>query len=278
MAFAEDDHVIEKLSSTGSHPPLGDRVLPGAAVGRAHGIDPKTPDRSHDFRGEDRVAVEKEEARGAIGREGLPKLLDHPTGAGIRRHIEVDQPSASVIDDEPDVQQLEAHGGDDAEVHRCDGVLVVSEERHPALATARIRRAFREISRDRRQADGEAELRELALDLPRPPAVLERKAGDQLSHFLRDARPPGPASGKGSLVEAEALAMPADHGLGLDDDQYFLPARPELVECDPEGAIKGAESRRRSRLGVGGELLAKGKFDDHLLPAISEERQHTARQ
>jgi len=60
MTFAEDDHVIEKLSSTGSHPPLGDRVLPGAAVRRAHGIDPKVPDRSQDLRGEDRVAVEKE--------------------------------------------------------------------------------------------------------------------------------------------------------------------------------------------------------------------------
>jgi len=41
MTFAEDDHVIEKLSSTGSYPPLGDRVLPRAAVRRAHGIDPK---------------------------------------------------------------------------------------------------------------------------------------------------------------------------------------------------------------------------------------------
>ena len=35
MTFAEDDHVIENLSSTGSYLPLGDRVLPGAAVCRA---------------------------------------------------------------------------------------------------------------------------------------------------------------------------------------------------------------------------------------------------
>jgi hypothetical protein len=139
MAFAEDDHVIEKLSSTGSYPPLGDRVLPGAAVRRAHGIDPKAPDRSHHLRGEDRVAVEQEVARSGGLRERLPKLLDHPASAGIRADVEVDQPSASVIDDEPDVQQLEAHGGDDAEVHGRDGVLVISEERHPALATAWIR-------------------------------------------------------------------------------------------------------------------------------------------
>jgi hypothetical protein len=71
--------------------------------------------------------------------------------------------------------------------------------------------------------------------------------------------------------------MPADHGLGLDDDQDFPPARPELVECDPEGAIQGGELGPRSRLGVGGELLAKGQLDDCLLPAASEEGQNTAK-
>ena len=278
MTFAEDDHVIEKLSSTGSHPSLGDRVLPGAAVRRAHGIDAEGPDRSHDFRGEDRVAIEKEVARSALGREGFSKLLDHPMGAGIRGNVEVDQPSASVIDDEPDVQQLEAHRGDDAEVHCRDGVLVISEESHPALATARIGRVFREIAGDRRQADSEAKLRELALDLPRPPAILECKAADQLSHFLRYARLCGPASGKSSPVETEALAMPADHGLGLDNDQDFLPARPEPVEHDPEGAIKGCEPRSGSRLGVDRELLAKGQLDDRVLPASSEEGQNAGQQ
>ena len=101
---------------------------------------------------------------------------------------------------------------------------------------------------------------------------------DKLSHFSRDSRPSGPASGKGSPVEAEALAVPADHGLGLDDDQNSLPARPEPVECDPEGAIKGCEPRPGSRLGVGGELLAKGQLDDRLLPATSEEGQNAAKQ
>jgi hypothetical protein len=28
MTFPEDDHVIEKLSSTGAYPPLGNRALP----------------------------------------------------------------------------------------------------------------------------------------------------------------------------------------------------------------------------------------------------------
>ena len=98
MTFAKDDHVIEKLSSTGPYPPLGDRVLPGAAVRRAHGINTEGPDRSHDFRGEDRIAVENEVARSGGAGEGLSKLLSHPASDGIRGQIEVDQPSASVIE------------------------------------------------------------------------------------------------------------------------------------------------------------------------------------
>jgi hypothetical protein len=139
VRFPEDDHVIEKLAPASSNPALRDSVLPGTSVRSAYGIDAEVPDRSHDLRREDRVAVEKEVVKGAIGWEGLSKLLDHPAGAGIRGDVEVDQPSASMIDNEPDVQQLEAHGGDDAEVHGRDGILVISEERHPALATARIR-------------------------------------------------------------------------------------------------------------------------------------------
>jgi hypothetical protein len=72
--------------------------------------------------------------------------------------------------------------------------------------------------------------------------------------------------------------MPADHGLGLDDNYDFLPARPKLMECEPEGAVKGCELGSGSPLGVGGELLAKGQLDDRLLPATSEKRQNTANQ
>jgi hypothetical protein len=36
VTFAEDDDVIQKLTATGSHPSLGERVLPGTAVRRAY--------------------------------------------------------------------------------------------------------------------------------------------------------------------------------------------------------------------------------------------------
>jgi hypothetical protein len=35
-------------------------------------------------------------------------------------------------------------------------------------------------------------------------------------------------------VELEALAMPADHGLGLHDEEGVLPVWPQTAELDPK--------------------------------------------
>ncbi len=43
-------------------------------------------------------------------------------------------------------------------------------------------------------------------------------------------------------IEAEALAMPADHGFGLDDVEGSAPARPDVAEDIPEGAVLPAEN------------------------------------
>jgi hypothetical protein len=50
VALTENDHVIEELVPTGSHPSLGECVLPGTAVRRSYGLDPKVPDRGGDLR------------------------------------------------------------------------------------------------------------------------------------------------------------------------------------------------------------------------------------
>jgi hypothetical protein len=157
----------------------------------------------------------------------------------------------------------------------CDGVLVVAQEGRPPLLMTRVGRTLREIARDGGQADREPELLEFALDLPRPPAILEREAVDQLSQLPRDPRPPGPASGESAPIEPEALAVPADDGLRLDDDQHFLPARPKPLQCEPEGAIQGREPGPGSRLRVDGELLAKSELDHGLLAPAPEKASST---
>ena len=65
--------------------------------------------------------------------------------------------------------------------------------------------------------------------------------------------------------------MPADHCVGLNDDQGLFPSRPAPRQEDPEGPIGGSDPGFGSLLGVGSELLTKGEFDQGLLVPASEE-------
>jgi hypothetical protein len=110
-----------------------------------------------------------------FNREGLAQLLNHPASRWVLlSDVEVENPSSSMVDREPDVQQSESHGGNDEEVHPSDHVLVIAEEGRPALLLAGISLLLGEVPRDRRKAYSDAELRQLCLDLPRTPAVLSR--------------------------------------------------------------------------------------------------------
>ena len=201
---------------------------------------------------------------------GPPGAAGHPRCGGVRRDIEVNHSSPVGVEDEPDAQELEAYGWDDEEVHRRDGILVIPQERQPVLSPHRIRRPLREGARDGRKADFDAELREFGVDLSRTPRVLERQAPDELSHFLRDARPAGSPPGAEPPVEAKALPVPAYDRLGLDDDQHLPPARPELAQQDPESTIQGREPGAPSGLAEDGELLAERKLDEGL-PTLAAE-------
>ena len=98
VVLAENDQVIQELAPTGSHPSLGERVLPGTAVRRADGFNTQVPDRGCDVGGEDRVAVVDEKGKGDLRGESLPQRLDPPAGRGTRRDVEVDQQSPIVVD------------------------------------------------------------------------------------------------------------------------------------------------------------------------------------
>ncbi len=70
--------------------------------------------------------------------------------------------------------------------------------------------------------------------------------------------------------------MPADHGLGWDDDPSGLPARPATRQRDPERPIDRGESRPGLPLRVDGELLPQGQLHDGLLLATPEEREEAS--
>lgn len=60
--------------------------------------------------------------------------------------------------------------------------------------------------------------------------------------------------------------MPADDGLGMDDDEHLLPPRPEPAKCDPEDPIRRSD-RGPLAGGEGGELLAERQvLEDEVTP------------
>ncbi len=184
----------------------------------------------------------------------------------MRGDAEVDDLSSSVTDHKPGVQQSEPNGGDEQEVHRGDAVAVIAEECPPPLAMTMVRISFRESSRDSRKADRDPKLREFSPDLSGAPAVLVCESTNEGLHLSWNRRSSGSALRDRSPIQPEALSMPPDHSFGLNDDQDLFPSRPDLRQKDPEASIGRSDLGFASLLGVGGQLLTQGEFDDRLPP------------
>lgn len=96
----------------------------------------------------------------------MAQLLDDPGRCGILGDMEVKEFPSSMVDHEPDVDQLEADRRDHEEVHPDNQILVVPQERHPALVLTCSGLGFRQIARDRGETHPDFELRKLGLYLP----------------------------------------------------------------------------------------------------------------
>ncbi len=83
MVAAEDDNVVQKLSSNAPHESLRRPVLPGASKRGPLGSEAEPFDRADHLGREDRVVVEDEEPMLGFVRERLSQLLNHPAAVGL---------------------------------------------------------------------------------------------------------------------------------------------------------------------------------------------------
>ena len=76
-----------------------------------------------------------------------------------------------------------------------------------------------------------------------PGGVLRHHSEDQMPDLLGQLPPSDSPSHPGDQtpVQAEAGAMPADHGLGSDHHESLLPSGPELTGERPEEFVERAE-------------------------------------
>jgi len=204
------------------------------------------------------VTVEDQRARRLIVGECLAKLVGHPICRRVRCDTDVDQHSSGMMDDEEDVEYPEGDGRDRKEVHCGGDLAVVGENGAPWLPCVGMSPVPGHGARDWAFGDLRAELLDLAVDARRS---RRRSLG---VHSVYDGTDVGPCARSSSATtrvsapgRSEALAMPADDGLGLVDGERLLPSRPPAAQGQPEESIGRAETRSRLLPSEDGELLSE---------------------
>ena len=79
-------------------------------------------------------------------------------------------------------------------------------------------------------------------------------------------------------TRTKAVAMPADHGRGLYQEQSVAPARPAAGKLNPEGSVEPSELRPLRAMVQQRRLLPKGKVLEDQIPAPSQGRAERAQQ
>src|SRR5215813_14165015 len=173
---------------------------------------------------EDRIAIQNDVAIRSRLRKGFSQLLHDPIGRGVPGNVKVQDPAASVLDDEQTVQHPEGRSWHGEEVEGNDGLAVVAKKRKPFFARITPALDPPQIARGSPLGEYEAELLQLAVDLRRAPAgVLLRQAPNQDANFILDPRPAAACPRFPTPVQAETSPMPTDDRFGLDDYQRILP-------------------------------------------------------
>src|SRR6267143_5611920 len=91
-----------------------------------------------------------------------------------------------------------------------------------------------------------------------PEGIGEGHGADELGDLRIDGRPTGSTSPRLPVPErTEALPVPANHGLRLNDMERFAPPCPPLGEPHPEDAVEETDPRSLGAAAEQGELLSQ---------------------
>ena len=164
----------------------------------------------------------------------------------------------SVFEHEEHVQDAKRGCGYDKEVDGNEVLGVVPQKRAPG-----VRRRLspnRHVARHRGLCDLEAEHEQLTVNTRRSPhRVLARDSTDKHPDLRIDRWTSGSLPALPGPVELEALAMPADHGLGLHDEEGVLPVWSQTAEGDPECAVSLGQLGAFGLALHNGQLLSQGE-------------------
>ncbi len=260
MSFVQPNDMVEHLAPATSNPPLRDTVLPGCLDTRPLRRQTRGLQECDDRGIELRVAVQDDITIWTRLGKRLPQLLDDPLRRRVSGHVEMQNPTPPMLDDEEAVEQLEDQRGHGEEVEGNDQLTVILEESLPAPAGINAAPQTAQIPRHGSFGNLEAELLKLSVDLGGSPVqVLLRQASDQNTNLAGDLQSATAWPGSPPPIEPKPGAMPADHGLGLHDDKDVGPPGPHPAEGRPEQPVKAVQLWARPFAFEHGNLLSEGE-------------------
>jgi hypothetical protein len=125
----------------------------------------------------------------------------------MRCSVDPNKVSAGQPNDDEDIEQIEANGRDNEQVHGADVRCVVTEEGTPSLG--RRSTSLDHVLRDAGLTDLEAELEKLAMNARRSPQrIFRAHPPDQRAQIRGDLRPASKRAGFPPPVTTEAGPMP----------------------------------------------------------------------
>src|SRR6266436_7000558 len=133
MPLIQDDHVVQQVASATSHPALRNTVLPRTAKDRSSWLAPHVLHSRNHLGSKLCVSIEYQESVWLLVGPCFSQLLYNPKCMEISCHIEVQDLTPVVADDEKTVQNTKRELWDGEEIHCSNGLAMVSEERQPSL-------------------------------------------------------------------------------------------------------------------------------------------------
>src|SRR5262245_61875831 len=132
VPLAQGDDIIDALATDRSDQPLGEAVLPRRARRNGLVTDAHGSQSAGDGGTVDSVPIADQVARGLIPRERLRDLTCNPFRGRVCRDVDPDQGSAFLPDDDQDIEQVEADGWNNEQVHGADIRRMVAQKgEHP---------------------------------------------------------------------------------------------------------------------------------------------------
>jgi hypothetical protein len=260
MVLVKRDDMIEKISAAVSDKSLRYAILPWALKAGSLWLYGETLDRLDNLTIEVSTTVEDQVFRRAVVREGFAQLLDHPSICRVLGHIEVKDSPPVVRDDREAVQQTERHRRHSEEIHGGNPFAVIAEKGRPPLCRLRIARRFPHPAENGALGDFVPEHLQFTVNARRARGgVLRNHAEDEFAKLSRCRFPANAAAPARDPfpIHFESCAMPANDGVGLDDQKSLSPISPEAPQENPEHAIMGSQARTRMLRCQGRKLLSE---------------------